>query len=265
MNRRQLVQYCKDHGIKKYSRKRNDELLELIGQFKKTLTSKKQFYIPSRPWKIIIQFTHGMRPKKNIRSNWQYFMEFRDILFEMLADNLTTDFVSEKSDLTMIYNEYNIIDNTRIIDILHRHKISKKVHKIKLHHLYGDPKKFLWCIRRNKLTSSSTHMWDRRVPTPTPYYTRRWNKMLILKKAENPTGQMENLLGKYFNTINSTINGTIYLDVEKCIYKCKIIKIFPFQNKIKFQIEQNIYKKDITSLDYQSILTMFTDTLKNSH
>jgi hypothetical protein len=259
-NRRQLVQYCKDHGIKKYSRKRNHELIELIGQFKKTLTSKKGFYIPSRPWKIIIQFTHGMRPKKNIRSNWQYFMEFRDILFEMLADNLTTDFVSEKSDLTMIYNEYNIIDNTRIIDILHRHKISKKVHKIK-----PTQKKFFWCKRRNKLTSSSIVEWDRRVPTPTDYYIRRWNKMLILKKAANPTEQMKNLLGSYFNNINKSINGAVYLNFEKRIYKCKIIKIFPFQNKIKFQIEQNIFKKNITSLDYESIIAIFIDTLKNSH
>lgn len=256
MNRRQLVQYCKDNGIKKYSRKRNHELIALIDKFKKTLTSKKEFYIPSRPWKIIIQFTHGMRPKKNIRSNWQYFMEFRDIIFEMLADNLTIDFVSEKSDLTMIYHDHNIIDNKKIIEILHRHKISKKVHKIK-----PAPVKFFWCARRNKISSSFSTEFDRRVPTPTPYYIKKWNKMLILKKTENPIKYIKNLLGTYFNNIN----GIIYLDFEKHIYKCKIIKIFPFQNKIKFQIEQNIYKRDITSLDYESILAIFTDTLKNSH
>ncbi len=254
--RRQLVQYCKDHGIKKYSRKRNDELKILIGQFKKTLTSKKEFYIPSRPWKIIIQFTHGMRPKKNIRSNWQYFMEFRDILFEILADNLTTDFVREGLELDLIYNHYNIIPNRRIIDILHRHKISKKIHKIK-----PTQKKLFWCTRRNKITSSSIVEWDRRVPTPTPYYIQKWNKMLILIKAENPTEQMENLLGSYLNNINKSINGTVYLNFEKRIYKCKIIKIYPFQNKIKFQIGNYIYKKDITSLDYESIIDIFKSNL----
>jgi len=254
--RRQWVQYCKDHGIKKYSRKRNDELKILIGQFKKTLTSKKEFFIPSRPWKIIIQFTHGMRPKKNIRSNWQYFMEFRDILFEILADNLTTDFVREGLELDLIYNHYNIIPNRRIIDILHRHKISKKIHKIK-----PTQKKLFWCTRRNKITSSSIVEWDIRVPTPTPYYIQKWNKMLILIKAENPTEQMENLLGSYLNNINKSINGTVYLNFEKRIYKCKIIKIYPFQNKIKFQIGNYIYKKDITSLDYESIIDIFKSNL----
>ena len=53
--RNQLIDYCKKNNIKKYSRKTNKNIIKLINN----AISKKEFYIPERPWEIIMNFCKG--------------------------------------------------------------------------------------------------------------------------------------------------------------------------------------------------------------
>jgi len=103
LTRKQLIQYCRDNKIKKHSRKRNKEIITLI---KTTLhkrkvdkKSEKPFFLPNRPWALIMEYCKHMRLPIDIKTynEWLYecictFVEFnekhRDKQHEYLVDIL---------------------------------------------------------------------------------------------------------------------------------------------------------------------------------
>tara|TARA_B100000579_G_C22719498_1_gene798682 strand:- start:74 stop:1114 length:1041 start_codon:yes stop_codon:yes gene_type:complete len=92
--RKKLIQYCQKNKIKKYSRKRNAQIIEIIiNELKKrklTKKSDKAFVFPSRSWKIIISFCKGMKKRKKIKQRSVYdeetLINALDILYPIFND-----------------------------------------------------------------------------------------------------------------------------------------------------------------------------------
>jgi hypothetical protein len=115
LRRKQLIEFCKKNGIKKYSRKRNSQIVELIKEAKdekirlcaeaaaaaaekkdRERRSEKSFYFPNRAWANIISFCNGMLKYKEINSRQEflenYWRIYQDMLYnqdhEIIKDNI---------------------------------------------------------------------------------------------------------------------------------------------------------------------------------
>lgn len=74
--RKKLIKYCQQNKIKKYSRKRNSQIIEIITtelqKRKKNKKSEKAFVFPTRSWTIIMSFCKGMKQRKKIKQRSLY-------------------------------------------------------------------------------------------------------------------------------------------------------------------------------------------------
>ena len=74
--RKKLIKYCQQNKIKKYSRKRNSQIIEIITtelqKRKKNKKSEKAFVFPTRSWTVIMSFCKGMKQRKKIKQRALY-------------------------------------------------------------------------------------------------------------------------------------------------------------------------------------------------
>jgi len=117
--RKRLIKYCQENKIKKYSRKRNAQIIEIItNELKKrkiTKKSDKAFKFPTRSWTNIICFCKGMRIRKKIKQRVLYDEETLitalDILYPIFNENKLK--IGKKIRVTFGRDCYNILTDKR--------------------------------------------------------------------------------------------------------------------------------------------------------